>query len=144
MFFKKLELRHWQQFEKIDLDIHDRLTILTGSNGSGKTTILNIFAKHFGWNHFSLSTPIQEKNTGIIKFVSRLFNGIDKSTESVIGKITYSNNQSCDLTISDSNSAQYHLNIQSQQHISCFYIPSHRPIFRYQPIGNIPTIKKIR
>ena len=64
MFFSKLKLNHWQQFENIDLDIHERLTIITGSNGCGKTTLLNLFAKHSGWQGSSLSTPKKDKKTG--------------------------------------------------------------------------------
>ena len=44
--FSKLILNNWQQFESIDIDIHDRLTIVTGANGCGKTTILNLFSIH--------------------------------------------------------------------------------------------------
>lgn len=48
MNFNRLEVYQWQQFEKVDIELHDRLTILTGANGSGKTTLLNLFAKHAG------------------------------------------------------------------------------------------------
>lgn len=34
------------------------------------------------------------------------------------------------------------MQIQNQQPIKSFYIPSHRPIFKYQVLGNIPTAKK--
>ena len=49
MKFKALRISDWKQFQNIDIDFHERLTILTGANGSGKTTLLHLLAKHFGW-----------------------------------------------------------------------------------------------
>ena len=142
MYFKKLEIKQWQQFENIDLTIHDRLTILTGSNGCGKTTILNLFARHSGWNNISLSTPRKDSSTGVVRFFSRLFKGDKSVLGNSVGIIHYSNNLAANLIVQDSNVAQYQVQIQNQRPIKSFYIPSHRPIFRYQALSNIPTAKK--
>lgn len=144
MRFKKLKINHWQQFDAIDLEIHDQLTILTGANGCGKTTLLNLLAKHSqsGWQSVSLATPKSEQDTGIIKYFSRLFKGEDKSNETIIGTIDYSNQSEAKLIIQGGGAAQYQIAIQGQQPIKCFFIPSHRAVFRYKPIGNIPTAKK--
>jgi len=140
--FKKLEVNHWQQFENIDLEIHDRLTIITGSNGCGKTTILDLFARHSGWNKFSLSTPKKEKETGLFKFFSGLFNSDDTELGNKVGEIHYSNSIKGDLLVPETNAAQYHIQLQNQQPVKSFYIPSHRPIFIYHPLANIPAAKK--
>lgn len=142
MYFKKLKINHWQQFDTVDLDIHEKLTILTGANGSGKTTLLNLFAKHFGWQSVSLATPKHEKETGITKWFSRFFHGEDKSNENLIGEIEYSNQIKANLIVGEASHAQYQVSINNQQLIKCFFIPSHRPVFRYQQVGNIPTAKK--
>ena len=38
----------WRQFKEVDIKFHKRLTIITGTNGAGKTSILNILNNHFG------------------------------------------------------------------------------------------------
>ena len=55
--FKSLEIHNWEQIERIEIQLHPRLTILTGANGSGKTTILNILSRHFGWDIRLVGTP---------------------------------------------------------------------------------------
>lgn len=144
MHFKQIEINEWQQFEKVAIQFHDRLTIITGANGCGKTTILNILAKHFGWEHTLLATPRTEKSTGVMKYFQRFFKGSDKSNDKTIGLISYTNQTDATLTIPQDNSATYAMQITGQQDIKCFIIPSHRSIFRYQQVTNIPTVKKDR
>lgn len=142
MYFKKLEINSWQQFEKIRINFDARLVLLTGANGSGKTTLLNILSKHSGWNRSSFATPRQDKITKTIKYITRLWKGFDNSNENIIGKITYDNNQATNLVIPSQNTTQYHVSLQNQQALKCFFIPSHRSIFKYQKINSIPTKKK--
>ena len=47
--FKRINLQDWGQFKEIDIEFHDHLTILTGANGSGKTTILYLLSEYVGW-----------------------------------------------------------------------------------------------
>lgn len=55
--FKQLKISNWRQFREVDISFHERLTILTGSNGAGKTTVLNLLSRHFGWQGLVVSTP---------------------------------------------------------------------------------------
>ncbi|MGW8185041.1 MAG: AAA family ATPase [Candidatus Moraniibacteriota bacterium] len=144
MNFKSLKIAEWQQFQNIEINFHNRLTVLTGANGSGKTTILgNILSKHCGWNFQSGSTPKKDR-TGIWKYVTRFFNGNDKSQENVIGHLTYDDESEADIEIQIPNqdSPQYQLSISRKQQVNSLFIPSHRSIFRYQTVNNIPVGKK--
>src|SRR3989344_8079324 len=120
MKFKKIKISEWQQFQNIGIDFHDRLTILTGANGSGKTTILrNILARHFNWNIQSLSTPKKDEKTGIISFITRFFNGENKSQENIVGELVYENDQKPILKVPNQNSLQYQIEIAGQQQVQC-------------------------
>ena len=46
--FKGIKIKNWRQFNNIDIEFHPNLTVITGANGAGKTTILSILSKHFG------------------------------------------------------------------------------------------------
>jgi len=142
MYFKRLQLNEWQQFQNADIDFHERLTILTGANGSGKTTILNLLAKHCGWQYNSLATPKLDKKTGVMRFIYRFFKGKDKSQDKVIGRLTYESGDEATLVVPESVKIQYEINIQNQQKVKCFLIPSHGSIFFYQRLDNIPAAKK--
>ncbi len=37
---EQIQINDWRQFDNLTIDFDKRLTILTGANGSGKTTIL--------------------------------------------------------------------------------------------------------
>ena len=142
MYFEKLRINKWQQFEEVEIELHDRITIVTGSNGCGKTTLLSLLARHCGWDQVSLSTPKKDKKTGAIKFVQRFFKGKSEEHGNIVGSIDYSNNTCSQLLVQQTQAANYQVAIQGQQAVKSFYIPSHRTTFRYAALNNIPTAKK--
>lgn len=144
MYFKSLQISEWQQIQHLSIEFHPRLTILTGANGCGKTTVLNILAKHFGWDQPLLATPLADKSTGIVNYIQRLFKGRPKPAGDPIGTLSYSDGTKATLTIPHNNSATYALSISDQRGVKCFFIPSHRSVFRYQQITQIPLAKKDR
>ena len=145
MKFQKITVTDWKQFQLIDIDFHPNLTVLTGANGSGKTTIINLLAKHFGWTINELATPAKDEATGFFKFFARWFKSETKKNTNSIGEISYSNNTKATLVIQNNNEqAQYNINLNNAQPIKGLNIPSHRPVFYYQPVPHISTQKRTK
>ncbi|MGQ7871561.1 AAA family ATPase [Bacillus sp. 1A] len=48
MIIKNLKIKNWNQFDNVDIDFHPKLTVLTGANGAGKSTILRMFSTQLG------------------------------------------------------------------------------------------------
>lgn len=145
MDFARLTLKDWQQFAEVDINFHPRATILTGANGSGKTTILSLLARHRGWQQYSLATPKNDLISKSLRYFSlaRLF-GKDANGDRSIGTLTYTDNKSANLSAPEAGAAQYQVQIHNQQTARCFYIPSHRQTFSYRRVGQINTTRKER
>lgn len=147
MRFEKLQIDNWKQFKEIDLEFHSNLTVLTGANGAGKTTILNLLAQHFGWNFQELATPAKDENTGSFRYFTRYFKkaykyfSIDKN-KNTIGELWYSDGSKAELTVPDTDSPQYKINIKNRRNVEGFNIHSHRPPINYANIQNIPLKKR--
>ena len=143
--FKKLALTGWRQFEDVDIDIHPRLTIITGANGAGKSSIIRIFSRHFGFDRPYLNTPIINKDgsftyfSGIFSNLTKIFKFFSKSNDNNIGKLVYVNGIDSNLNIPSSVQQQYHLEISSQQAVNGIHIDSHQPISIYQVVEQIPA-----
>ena len=144
MLFKNIKLNSWQQFENIDIDLSNKLTILTGANGSGKTTLLKILSKHQGWQEQSFAVPKLDLTTKAMNYFSRWWKKEDKSTENIIGKVVYDNDAIANLNVPKIDNAQYQISLQNQQQVECFYIPSHRSLYKYKKVLDIPTQKKTK
>lgn len=151
MKFTKITLSEWRQFRSIDIDFHPKVTIITGANGAGKSTILKLLAKHYGWNLAFLSTPYLSSKKGTYEFKSHFkkvknINNLNIRASgmpefSTLGDIHYSDNFSSNIIIQNNqpNQAEFHLQIHNQRHINGLHIDSHRPVPKYQKLQNIPT-----
>lgn len=149
MKFKKLKINDWKQFENIEIDFHPNMTVLTGANGAGKTTILNLLSQHFGWNFNELSTPIKDKESGVTKFFARISNLFIKTVypedeQNKIGDLTYSDGSVSKLKVPEgnANTPNYRISIEGQQPVDGLYIIAYRPIFNYRAIQTIPARKR--
>ena len=141
MKFKSLKLHDWKQFGDVNINFHPNLTILTGANASGKTTILNLLAQHFGWNFQELSTPAKDKKSGIFRFFTRFFKKPTESNDFKIGELIYDDNSTASLEVPDLDSPQYSIQIKNRQPLAGLNIPSPRLVFTYQSVSQL-SIKK--
>lgn len=143
--FTSFSLENWRQFQDVDLRIHPRLTVLTGANGTGKTTILNILNRHFGWNLPFVGTP-KSRRKGLLKYASDVFFGRSRHSFrrqgdwQEIGRIGYINGQFASLRVPTTEvSQEYGVQLHNQASIPGIFVSSHRPIHRYQKLDQIPT-----
>ena len=146
MKFKQLIITDWKQFYNLNLEFHDRLTVLTGANGSGKTTVLHLLARSLGWNFQEMAIPRKDEKSGVIKFFSNLFRKkTDDDKPAVIGKLSYSDGLTSELQLPQNEiSARYQINFTNQRIIAGINILSHRNIFKYQTVPSVSTHKVSR
>lgn len=154
--FKKLTLNHWRQFGHVEIEFDNRLTIITGANGSGKTTILNFLGRHFGWEQDITSTPkhvdegtltydtdyhnkeyLEPKTIGdLLEVQKRML-----SESYFIGNIEYTGTeQVCNIRIPKKAGMVYQPFLYNKQDAKGLFLSSHRNVFRYHRISQIPTI----
>lgn len=151
MQFTTLEIENWRQFSRIKIDFHSNLTILTGANGSGKTSILNILGQHYNWSVNFVSTPSKNEKTGLLQYLNGLFEDFTYAEfdygspitfglkNKQIGTIVYSDNSQSILSVPQQVAHEFNVNIPNLQRIEGLHINSHRPVYTYRAVNNIPT-----
>jgi predicted ATP-binding protein involved in virulence len=65
---KNMKLTNFRQFHNLDISFHERLTVLIGENGSGKTTVLEAIAKSLELFDRRIQTPL-EVNIDVLEFL---------------------------------------------------------------------------
>jgi predicted ATPase len=144
--FSSIQINSWRQYKSIDIDFHPRLTVITGPNGTGKSTILSILSRHFGYQKNYLSTPKKNKKTGIVSFSTGIFSWwsskklpSEVQSKEVVGNIAYSDDVRLEIRVPNQNSMQYGIDIPGQKPVNGIHIDSHRPPNVYRPVPNIST-----
>jgi predicted ATPase len=126
--FKRLKINDWRQFKKVDIKFHDNLTILTGANGTGKTTLLNLLNYHLGWEPEFINS-IDEN----------LYLEIPKNNKKQVGKLSYNDGKLASIFFSNTSTYTYKLQFENIQKLNGLYIPSHRPVYGFNQVESIPT-----
>jgi energy-coupling factor transporter ATP-binding protein EcfA2 len=135
--FERITLNSWRQFHKIDIEFHAKLTVITGANGSGKSSLLGILTQHFGWQRLFLGTPLKRRHNGTLRFLTGLRQKRQPNLhEYPVGSVEYSPAASALLQTS-AEALQFAISIHNQQHVLGTYISSHRSPPVFQQIGAI-------
>jgi predicted ATPase len=162
--FRKLELEGWRQFRSISIEFDDRLTVLTGANGSGKTTILALVSAHFGWYMPFVSTPRKRSEAGGCQYFADAWDPFfaepvnvaslrqltrprfaHQGPEASIGAITYSDGATASIRVPEGEVASvYNPQMTNAQPVPGLHIPSHRPVYSYQQVQSIPVVPRRR
>jgi predicted ATP-binding protein involved in virulence len=150
--FKTLCLYGWRQFRRVDIEFHPRLTVLTGAKGAGKTTVLNLVSRHFGWQSQFISTPKLRDSSARLSYSTDYWDLEEQFLDSKakerppqpvgpqrqIGTIEYYNGATTTLAVQTDNSASsYDVAMNQQQQVEGLHIPSHRATYSYQQVQNI-------
>lgn len=137
---KSLTISGWRQFQNISIEFHSQLTVITGANGSGKSSLLNLLTQHFGWQRNFLGTPRKRRNNGNLQFSTGIgkFGEMPAGSASIVGTLTYTNDVIAQLQAIH-GTQQYGVGIVNQQPVAGTFISSHRPMPFFRPIQQINT-----
>jgi predicted ATPase len=144
--FKSLQIHDWRQFDHVEINFHDRLTVLTGANGAGKTALLNILGSHFGWS-VSLVATKEASKKGVAKYLSGLRPKKKDAPEvpvESIGELTYDDGMQADLNVPRDVAQSFGVGVTNQQPIQGVFLSSHRPVYTYKQVDQIPTTVSAR
>ncbi|MGF1463763.1 MAG: AAA family ATPase [Maricaulaceae bacterium] len=149
----RIKLRQWRQFDEIDIEFHPRLTVLTGANGTGKSTILSILESNLigGERGNYLATPVENESKKETRYsvstIFQRFNPFRKSpNEAVeqfepqqIGSVVFNGFETCNLSLPPPQKIEYTLMFSRHPELAGFKIGSHRPVPKYQSVRDIPV-----
>ncbi|WP_081072478.1 AAA family ATPase [Burkholderia cepacia] len=127
MNFERIVVRGWHAMDVVDLDLSGRTTILTGANGSGKTSILRILAMHAQWAAVDFKTPDDSS-------IQAPTSSIDYEA---IGTVHYSNQLQSVVMAGRSNAVRGHLAMPLSQKVPSIFIPSVRASALYESVTAI-------
>lgn len=146
--FRSLEVQDWRQFEHVEIRFHPRLTVLTGANASGKSTLLGLLARHFNWSRGYSTAPLRQRSKeGHWVSVGRkrareVLN--DASAWAHIGSLTYGSGITTDINVPTAAAAermQYDLHMPQQQQVTGAFLASHRSVSgNYAQVNTIPAL----
>lgn len=141
-FIQTLAVTDWRQFRKVEIDFHDRLTILTGVNGSGKTTLLNVIASQYGWFGFFAAIPGGVIDRDLVfyeqDYTSPVYFPRDQKRQ--IGHFVYPDGLISTLHVPSGEwlPGSYELQRKPVSGPPGVHIPAHRAVYAYEEVELLP------
>jgi predicted ATPase len=141
--FQRLAIEEWRQFRSVDIAFHPRLTVLTGANGAGKTTLLNLLGRHFGWDVAFVATSRLTRK-GAYRYFSGAFGepweaDDEPEPSRSVGHIWYSAEGEASISVPADVGESFNVAIENQRAVDGVFLPSHRPVYTYRRVDQIPT-----
>lgn len=137
--FKSLSVGRWRQFADVSIEFSDRLTVITGANGAGKTSILHLLSPHFNWNNLFVSSPRRVSGGGLVYRSGKAEPGDSGPQQAATARLSYTNGTEAQMHVPDEVGVNFNVGWQNQQEVSGLYIPSHRAIAGYSSVPQMPT-----
>lgn len=143
--FSRLEVSDWRQFSQVDINLTERLTVITGANGAGKTSLLRLMSQSLGWESTFLAEPHVSEN-GQLKFLSGIRRGLRRLSRTSVkdpnqfGRLTFSDGEVSSLMLPpQSTGAVMKVGILPARRVEGIFIASNRPASQYRPVASIST-----
>lgn len=142
--FTHLHVNRWRQLGRIELEFHPRLTVLTGANASGKSTLLSILATHFEWSRQFSSSPSSDKSNRWLNVDSETVIIPQLNTKMhEIGKLIYGSGNETKVLVPPHDSTErssYDIYLPTREAVAGVFLNSHRQTTGgYAHVESIPT-----
>jgi AAA domain, putative AbiEii toxin, Type IV TA system/AAA domain len=145
--FRSLFIYGWRQFDQLAIDFHPRLTILTGANASGKSTVLSLLRGHFNWMRNYSTAPRRDPDDPTWSaFGDRPEDSYQHAPGSwdEVGRLMYADGAETLINVYEPDPAarqQYDVQFPSQRPVAGVFLTSHRFITgNYVPVPTIPAL----
>lgn len=142
--YNKFIINGWNQFNKININFNKRFTIITGANGAGKTSIVNMLALFANYQSHFHAIPNTTGSQFKVNFNHTEVVTTGPARPIKVASVILNNGQELHyLAPQLHNGAAYQpMWSQGSAQVPTIFIPSVRPTFQYVKVPSISTEKK--
>lgn len=139
--FSSISIEKWRQFNRVEISLSKRLTVITGENGTGKTTLLSLLGNSLDWHTNFVGTPSSRQKKSGFDYRSFRIRKTKNINDDRIGNIFFESGTKSNLKITSwsDDSAEFGISTEPFVEVSGMYISSQRYIPKYTEISRMPT-----